>query len=64
MEGNPLMEDNLEEILKEADSAVVLAMQDGVIGCYYSSSLDDLEVLDILSFSTNEMYNKLDITKH
>lgn len=58
------MEDNLEEILKEADSVVVLAMQDGVIGCYYSSSLDDLEVLDILSFTTNKLYNTLDSTKH
>ena len=59
MEGNTLKRANDKEfleILEKAESMVVISMEDGEMYLSFSDNLSEMEVLDILSITTNSFY--------
>ena len=44
------------EILEKAESMVVISMEDGEMYLSFSDNLSEMEVLDILSITTNSFY--------
>jgi len=48
---------NFQELLRTSDHLIVISiMDDGNIGMAYSDGLDEMQVLDALSFVTSEWY--------
>jgi hypothetical protein len=65
LEGNTLNDEHeLAEMLKDADSVIVLVQQGGELALYYSSELDELMVLDAMAAVTAKLYHTLDSTPH
>lgn len=60
MEGNALSQ--FTDLIRDADSLVVLSVTNGKLTCSFSEDLTDHEVLDLLAFATTELYNNLDST--
>jgi hypothetical protein len=59
MEGNTLKRANDKEfleILENAESMVVISMEAGEMYLSFSDNLSEMEVLDILSITTNSFY--------
>ena len=59
MEGNTLKRANDKEfieILEKAESMVVISMEAGEMYLSFSDNLSEMEVLDILSITTNSFY--------
>ena len=59
MEGYTLNEreiDNLETVLKDADSVIVITEKAGAIHLSFSQSLSELEALDLLAVVTSKFY--------
>jgi hypothetical protein len=59
MERNTLMkmsDKNLSEILEAAESMIVISMESDEMYLSFSDNLSEMEVLDILSITTNSFY--------
>ena len=59
MERNTLMkmsDKNLSEILEAAESMIVISMEGDEMYLSFSDNLSEMEVLDILSITTNSFY--------
>jgi|TARA_R110000751_G_scaffold204153_2_gene308647 hypothetical protein len=59
MERNTLMkmsDKNLSEILEAAESMIVISMENDEMYLSFSDNLSEMEVLDILSITTNSFY--------
>jgi len=60
-------EANLETVLKDANSVVIITEKEGEVHLSFSQNMDEMEVLDILTLVTSEFYNIADegkVTKH
>lgn len=60
MEGDALSQ--FADLIRDADSLVVLSVIGGKLTCSFSEDLTDHEVLDLLAFATTELYNNIDST--
>ena len=60
MEGDALSQ--FADLIRDADSLVVLSVISGKLTCSFSEDLTDHEVLDLLAFATTELYNNIDST--
>ena len=47
---------DLGELLDKAESLIVISMEDGEMYLSFSDNLSEMEVLDILSITTNSFY--------
>jgi len=60
-------EANLETVLRDAHSVVIITEKEGEVHLSFSQHMDEMEVLDILALVTSEFYNIADegnVTKH
>lgn len=68
MEGYTLKDEtNLETVLRDAESMILITEKNGEVHLSFSQELSEMEVLDILALVTSEFYNIADegkVTKH
>lgn len=58
---------DLDTVLKDADSLIVITEKEGAVSLTFSQHMDEMEVLDLLAFITSEFYQIADegrVTKH
>lgn len=60
LEGNTLNLEYLEDMFQTKDAVVILAVEGNQIACFFSDTLEDSQVLDILAFATAEMYKTVE----
>ena len=58
---------DLDTVLKDVDSLIVITEKEGAVSLTFSQNMDEMQVLDLLAFITSEFYQIADegrVTKH
>ena len=56
LEGNTLNKQTIEQVVGDAEHVIIIGVTDGVADLAFTDSLDEMELLDIMTFITARLY--------